>query len=303
MLIDWFTVGAQVINFLILIWLMKRYLYQPILHAIDARETRIAAELSDADAKKAEAQKERDEFEHKNEAFDQQRAELLSKAGDEANAKGQQLMDAARQAADALSAKRQKALNHEQQSLKEAITQRTREEVFAITRKTLTDLADTTLEASMTEAFTRRVRALKGKGKDSLDAALKNASKPAIIRSAFTLPREQRAAIQQALNETFSTDIQTDFVVTPDVISGIELTAGGQKIAWSIADYLASMEQRISELTELAKLPKTQDAKNPSATETEVAAEPETEADSKPEAKTRKKTKHASKPATFGKPE
>ena len=54
MLIDWFTVGAQTINFLILVWLMKRFLYKPILHAIDAREERIAKELADADAKKAE---------------------------------------------------------------------------------------------------------------------------------------------------------------------------------------------------------------------------------------------------------
>ena len=263
MLIDWFTVGAQVVNFLVLIWLMKRYLYQPILHAIDAREARIAAELSDADAKKAEAQRERDEFEHKNEAFDQQRAELLSKAGDEASAKGEQLMDAARQAADALSAKRQKALNDEQQSLKEAITQRTRDEVFAMTRKALTDLADTTLEASMSDAFTRRVRALTGEDKESLAAALKNSSEPAIIRSAFALPPEQRDAIGQALNETFSADIQIDFVVSPDIISGIELTSGGQKIAWSIADYLASMEQRIGELTELTASTKAPDASKP----------------------------------------
>jgi F-type H+-transporting ATPase subunit b len=43
-LIDWVTVGAQVLNFVILVWLMKRFLYQPILHAINAREQRIAAE-------------------------------------------------------------------------------------------------------------------------------------------------------------------------------------------------------------------------------------------------------------------
>ena len=86
MLIDWFTVGAQALNFLILVWLLKRFLYKPILNAIDAREKRIAAELADADAKKAEAQKERDEFQHKNEEFDQQRAALLSKATDEAKA-------------------------------------------------------------------------------------------------------------------------------------------------------------------------------------------------------------------------
>ena len=52
MLIDWFTVGAQALNFLILILLMKRFLYKPILNAIDGREKRIAKELKDADAKK-----------------------------------------------------------------------------------------------------------------------------------------------------------------------------------------------------------------------------------------------------------
>jgi len=57
MLIDWFTVGAQALNFLILVWLMRRYLYKPIINAIDAREKRIAAELADAAAKQAEAQK------------------------------------------------------------------------------------------------------------------------------------------------------------------------------------------------------------------------------------------------------
>ena len=46
MLIDWFTVSAQVVNFLILVWLLKRFLYRPILNAIDAREKRIAKELS-----------------------------------------------------------------------------------------------------------------------------------------------------------------------------------------------------------------------------------------------------------------
>ena len=62
MIIDWFTVGAQALNFLILVWLMKRFLYKPILHAIDERERRIAVALADANAKKTAAQKERDDF-------------------------------------------------------------------------------------------------------------------------------------------------------------------------------------------------------------------------------------------------
>jgi len=248
MLIDWFTVGAQVLNFLILVWLMKRFLYQPILHAIDAREKRIAAELADADAKKAEARKERDEFQRKNGEFDQQRAELLAKATDEAKAERQRLLDEARQAADALSAKRRETLRNEAQNLNQALSRRTQQEVFAIARKALTDLATTSLEERMGEVFTRRLRMLDGQSKARLGEALKTAPDPALMRSAFDLPAEQRAAIQNALNETFSAEVRVRFETAPDLVSGIELTSSGQKLGWSISDYLGSLEKGVGDL-------------------------------------------------------
>jgi len=247
-LIDWFTVGAQALNFLILVWLMKRFLYKPILHAIDEREKRIATELADADAKKAEAQKERDEFEQKNEEFDRQRSALLSKAQDEAKAERQRLLGAARQAADAFSAKRQEALRSDARNLSKAIGRQTQQEVFAIARKTLTDLATTSLEERLGEVFTRRLREMDDQAKACLAGALKTAPEAAVVRSAFDLPAEQRAAIQNALNETFSAEIRIRFETAPDVISGIELVTNGQKVAWSIADYLASLEKGVDEL-------------------------------------------------------
>ncbi len=255
MLIDWFTVGAQVLNFLILVWLMKRFLYKPILRAIDAREKRIATELADAEAKKAEAQKERDEFRHKNEEFDQQRAGFLSRAKDEGEEERRRLLDEARQAADALSAKRREALKLEQQSLNDEITRRARQEVFAIARKTLTDLAGTSLEERMSEVFTSRLRQLGGEEKSALTKALQTSSNPAVVRSAFELPPEQRDAIQQAIDESFSAEIQVRFETATGVISGIELTTNGQKVAWSIADYLSSLEKSAGDLLKQKERP------------------------------------------------
>jgi len=248
MLIDWFTVGAQALNFLILVWLMKRFLYKPILHAIDEREKRIATELADADKKEAEAQKERDEFRHKNEEIDQQRAALLSKATDEAQAERQRLLDEARKAADGLSAKRQETLRNDAHNLNQAIRRRTQQEVFAIARKALMDLATTSLEERLGEVFTRRLREMDGQVKADLAEALKTASDPALVRSAFDLPAEERTAIQHALDETFSAEIRIRFETAPELISGIELTTNGQKVAWSIADYLASLEKGVDEL-------------------------------------------------------
>ncbi len=248
MLIDWFTVGAQAFNFLILVWLLKRFLYKPILDAIDAREKRIAAELADAAAKQVEAHNERDEFQKKNEAFDKQRAALLSQATDEAKTERQRLLDEARKAADALSAKRAETLRSDARNLNQAIRRRTQQEVFAIARKALTDLATTSLEERMGEVFTRRLREMDGPTKDGLAKALKTASEPARLRSAFDLPAEQRAAIQAALNETFSAEIHLRFETAPELVGGIELTTNGQKVAWSITDYLASLGKGVDDL-------------------------------------------------------
>ena len=248
MLIDWFTIVAQALNFLILVWLMKRFLYRPILHAIDDREKRIAAELADADAKKTDAQKESDEFRRKNKEFDQQRAALLSKATDEAQAERQRLLDEARKAAAVLRSKRQQAMNNEEHNVHQALSHRTLQEVFAIARKTLTDLAGASLEERMVDVFVRRMRELDGEEKGLLASALKASPGPVIVRTTFDLPPEQCASTEAAIKETLGTETQVQFETAPDLVSGIELAANGQKVAWSIADYLASLEKGIDEL-------------------------------------------------------
>jgi F-type H+-transporting ATPase subunit b len=258
--IDWFTVVAQAINFLLLVWLLKRFLYKPILHAIDEREKGIAAQLAEAEATKAEAQKERDDFQHKNEALDQARAGLLKKAEDEAKAERQRLLDGARKDADALRAKRQDALRDEQLNLGKEIARWTQKQVFAVSRKTLADLATASLEERMVEVFVQRLSALTGAAKEELAATLKASTQPARVRSAFDLPPAQRKAIESAVNKTFGAEAHVQFETAPELVSGIELSTNGQKVAWSIADYLATLEKSVGELLQKETEPESKPA-------------------------------------------
>jgi len=259
-LIDWFTVGAQALNFIILVWLLKRFLYKPILDAIDAREKRVAAELADADAKRAEAQRERDEFQHKNAELDRQRAALLTRATEEAKTERQRLLNDARAAADALSAKRMETLRNDADELNQAISRRAQQEVFAIARKALMDLATTSLEERVVAVFTRHLRDMEGEARARFADAVRKASGPALVRSAFDLPAEQRATVQNAINEALSADVPLRFETAPDLISGIELTTDGQKVSWSIADYLASMGKGVGELLAKPAVERTQES-------------------------------------------
>jgi F-type H+-transporting ATPase subunit b len=248
MLFDWFTVGAQALNFLVLVWLMKRFLYKPILDAIDAREKRIASALADAALKQTAAQKERDEFLQKNEEFDGQRNDMLEQAKDEAKAERQRLLEEARQVADNLRTKKQEALARELQTRHHDIARRSREEVYAVAQKALTTLAGLSLEERIGAVFARRLRELDNEAKAGLAKALKTSSNSVLVRSALDLPSTQRDDIQQALNESLSSDIKIQFDTAPDLISGIELSANGWKVAWNIADFLASLEKDVDEV-------------------------------------------------------
>ncbi len=245
--IDWFTVVAQIINFLILVWLLKRFLYKPILKAIDDREKRIAAELAQAEAKSAEALRERDNFRKKNEDFDQQRVALFKQVTDAANVERQRLLDEARKEADTLRAKRRSALQNERQQLSDQIKRWTQKEVFEIARKLLVDLADTNLEERIGAVFVERLRALSGTEKEQLMVALKSQTDSLCVRSAFELPQSVQNEVETAIKEVFATEGCSHFEIAPEIVSGIELSVNGQKVAWSIADYLGTLEKNVSE--------------------------------------------------------
>ncbi len=255
MLIDWFTVGAQLLNFVVLVWLMKRFLYQPVLDAIATREKRIADQIADAVAKEAQASAERKTFEDKNTAFDQERAGLLSKASADAQAEGQRLADEAQKAADALAAQRHKSLATQAAHLQQLVAGRAVHEVFAVARKTLADLANAGLEERMVEVFNGHLRDLADPAKQTLGAALKQSADAALVRSHFELAAVQQDAIRNAVNETFSADVPLHFETAGDAICGIELNAGGQKLAWTIDAYLRDLEHEVAALLEPAAKP------------------------------------------------
>jgi F-type H+-transporting ATPase subunit b len=230
------------------VWLLKRFLYHPILDAIDAREQRIAKELADADAKKSEAGQEREEFQRKNAAFNKERAALLGQATEAANAERQRLIDAAHQEATTLSAKQQNSLRSEAQELHQEIFRRTRQEVFSIARKALTDLAGATLEDQMVSTFVDRLQALGADEKQKLTSALQDKAQLIVVRTTFDLSAAHHSILETELQKLLGASTQVCFETTPELVSGIELCTDGQKVAWSIAQYLTEMESSIGEL-------------------------------------------------------
>jgi F-type H+-transporting ATPase subunit b len=245
MKINWFTVIAQAINFVVLVWLLKRFLYKPILKAIDEREKKIASQLKEAEDKKSVAEKEQDDFRKKNEDFDRLKKGLMDKAVADSNAERDKLTEGVKKDAVILRAGLEKSIQDQQESQNDEIAQKTAQAVFSITRKALTEIASASLEEQTVNTFIRRLDAAKDEEKKQFTDAFRSNANTILIRSAFDLPPKQQEDLSNAVDKVLGDKSRLQFATTPELISGIELTTNGYKLAWSFSEYLHSLEQSI----------------------------------------------------------
>ena len=244
--INWFTVIAQVINFLILVWLLKRFLYKPVLNAIAEREKKIAAQLSDAEVKKAEAQKERDAFQQKNEKFDNERMAQMNKVQEEAKTEKQKLFEEARNESNALRAKYETSLRQQAEGITDMLKRKTQDEVFAITGKALSDLAAVPFDEQLVKVFIQKIQDLKEEEKIKFATALMNDDKTILVKSAVDLSASSKAALEKALGEMNKKESKFQYQLAPDLVSGIEIDTGEYKLSWNIQSYLDKLQKSIA---------------------------------------------------------
>lgn len=245
MLIDWFTVGAQALNFLILLWLMKRFLYGPILSAIDARGKHVADELKNADTVKKEASQEHEEFKSKNAKLDAERSHILSKAVNEAERKKAELIaDSVKELNNLREENRQTLLNDQANSRKR-LKRRAQDEIFSIARKALQELAEVKLEDQIITVLAHKIHELIPEEKRGFVEAITQKKMPVIVRSTYALDVEQKKQLGEMLNEAFGKTDSVQYEIDADLIAGIEISAGGFKTAWCISDYLHSMSKKL----------------------------------------------------------
>ena len=246
MLIDWYTVAAQVLNFAVLVWLLKRFLYRPILRAIDAREKRIADSLEEAEATRAEAEAERETFEERNADFERQRDRRLEEVAEEAREERHRLMEAARRSAEQLRERQVEALKREQGRLGDELVRDAREQVLDITRRALKDLAHRDLEEAITAVFLDRLASLDQTERQRLGSRLATAD-VVQVRTAFPLSDERRRRLESSLADMLDLEPPLRFEEGAEIVGGIELVGDGEKLGWSIDEYLRSLKHHLAE--------------------------------------------------------
>ncbi len=246
MLIDWFTVVAQIINFLVLVWLLKRFLYRPVLRAIAAREQRIAHELSAAQQAADNARTELARLEQERAALQVQRDAVLNETRVEALAEQARILAQAHASAQQIEAEWRSSLQTEFEQLRAAVVQRTCGEVLDLTGRLMQDLAQDSLQSRMIMVFLERLHRLDSAARAPF--AVLPAQTPWRVSFALPVPQQQQTALAAAISAEFPQAATFEFAVAPGLVCGVELVAGGHRLSWSAQDYLSGLEQSLLNL-------------------------------------------------------
>lgn len=244
MAIDWFTVGAQVVNFLILVGLLYRFLYGPVIRAMDRREQRIAQSLTDAAASRAAADAEIDHYRAARKALDAGREAMAVEARQEGEKLRHSLESEARREVAERTEKWNAEIEAERGEFLADIQQRTAHGFLRLAERALSDLAGASLEERIGETFVGRLRDLEGSEQAEIAAALERSGRKATVASASALPDALRATIGAAIRDRFG-EIDLRFVQDPDIVCGIHLDLAAHRVSWSLNGYLADLAEEV----------------------------------------------------------
>lgn len=239
MQLDWFTVGAQVVNFLVLVLLLKRFLYRPVLRAMDLREQRIAERVHKADAALDEAERLKRSYEISQQTLESERDRLMLEARHAAERHHTSLMDQLRRDIEAKRSAWEADLKRDRDLYLADLTRMVGGEVMSIARRALGDLADTDLEQAMIRSFLSKI--------ESDGEEMASVQGDWTIITGFEVTPSDRATISARLGKLLPGHPTLRFECEPNTLCGIALECGGRRWAWNMEGYLRDLEHKVAD--------------------------------------------------------
>lgn len=235
---NWSTFALEIINFIVLVWIVKHFFYKPVRDIVDKRRAKIDEEISNANNLQADAEQLIKDYNNRLINWEEEKQTQQTQLNQELEErKKQQLeliqkqLDEEKEKSDLLQQKKLDLLIHniERQALDQGA-------VF--TAKLLQELTSPELESRLVELLLANLKNMPPKQKEAL-ANLYNEEKPeVIVTSAYPLSQDQKDKIQESVQQIFSNAIDLKYKESAEVIAGLRINIGSYILRANLADEL-----------------------------------------------------------------
>lgn len=235
-----FEIIAQIFNFLILMYLMNRLLYKPVMETMRKRQEEIAMKLDEAERMEMEARELIESYRKKMTGIEEERRSILDEANEEAGLRKESLLEGFREEA----LKKRRSFLDEVESEKERLSEDLRvslaRNASLIAGGILNEVSGEELSERALETFLKRIRELKPE-----DDYLSGEKVRPLVKSAREIDESVKEAIRGALAERLGVEKVPDFTVDSSLGEGYLLRLETRLVEVSMRRYLEEAEKRI----------------------------------------------------------
>lgn len=241
--LNWSTFVLEIINFMILVWILKRFFYKPVLNIIARRKAGIEQTLNEAKDLHTDAEALRDQYEHRLRDWEQERQQARDTLQTEIDKEHTRLMQELR---NSLDQEREKTQASEQRRLQTSIEKAEETALnhgVQFVSRLLESVAGPELEARLLELMTNELSRLSPERINKLRASWGETPNEIHIISAYPLTDAQRQQLQQTLNDITQQTLSYHYEQDSELLAGLSINIGAWTLNVNLRDELKSFAE------------------------------------------------------------
>ena len=237
--LDGTTFALEIVNFLILVWILKRFLYGPIREVVERRRQAIEKTLSDARAEKTAADGLCARYEGRLAEWEREREAERGKLRVELDAERQRGLEALAAGFEKEHERNRVLEERRLEEVRRGLAEEASTAAGRFAARLLSRVAAPDLEARIVDVFLEDLAGLPAERRQALKAPGGVNARRATVTTAFPLPPSRREAVAAGLAAVAGDGVACDFVEDPSLVAGIRLGMGPWVLRASLADELA----------------------------------------------------------------
>ena len=236
--LNWSTFALEIFNFLILVWILTRFLYRPILNTIAQRKQAIQQQWQQAADKQQQAEQLKRQYENRLADWEQEKNAARKHLHDDIEAERKRLFDELRADIEAEKEKQAAIAQHHIDDQLKKNQRRALQQGAAFAAKLLTRLSTPALQQRIVDVLFEDIKNLSSTAVAALQTALKNTQTSIAVVSAFPLAPDVQAQVTNAMAQLAGRSMVCDFSEDSQLIAGIAISVGSWRVQANIQDEL-----------------------------------------------------------------
>lgn len=236
--LNWSTFVLEIINFLALVWILKRFLYKPVMDVIAHRREAIDKQLAEARQLSADASALSEQYKHRLADWEQERQKAKEKLTHELEEyRLQQLEKLKTELAQEEEKIHVTRSRQEKQTLRE-IEQRALQQGAEFASRLLSEAAGPELENRLFDLLLHELTTLPADQISTLSNNWGESPEHILVTSAYPLAENKRNQLENILSKITAMSVPVAYEVDNELLAGLNITIGAWVLQLNVRDQL-----------------------------------------------------------------